>query len=98
MAGADDVARAGACRRSLDPRLLAQVLEPQLLRLGQRMSLAQRQVHRVLEQVEAAQAGSELLAHALELEQQHEVELAAVKARNDRLGLALGEAHVNGRV
>ena len=52
-------------------------------------------VHRVLQQLDPAQARPELLAHAAELEQQREVELPGAQARNDLLRLALGQAQLD---
>ena len=49
------------------------------------------ELQRVVEALEAAQAGGEVLADALEFEQQREVELTPAQARRDLLRLALGE-------
>ena len=93
VAGADHVAGAGAGDRGLHPRLLAQVLEPDLTATGQRVGGGQGEVERVLEQLEAADAGGEPLTNALEFVEQGEVELAAAQARGDFLWLALGQGH-----
>ena len=89
------MAGAGARGRGLHPRLLAQVLEPQPLSPRERVPARERDVHRVLEQLDAAQPGAEPLADAAELEQQREVELAGAQARHDLLRLALGEAQLD---
>ena len=93
VAGADDVAGAGARDRGLHPGLLAQVLEPDLAPAGESVVWRQGEVEGVLEQLEAADAGAESLADALEFVEQGEVELAAAQARRDLLRLALGERH-----
>ena len=81
VAGAHDVAGAGAGRRGLHPRLAAQVLQPRPLLGSQLVPLGQRQVHRVLEQLDPPDARAELLADAVELEEQREVELAGPQPR-----------------
>ena len=48
-------------------------------------------MHRVLEQLGAPHAGPEPFADALELEQQHEVELPVAQPRRDLLRLTLGQ-------
>src|ERR1700753_3906672 len=53
------------------------------------------EVQRVVEELEAAQAGGQVLADALEFEQQGEGELTAAQARRDLLRLALGERYVD---
>ena len=53
VAGAHDVARAGAGGRGLHPRLALQVLEAQPSRRASACSRGQREVHRVVQQLEA---------------------------------------------
>jgi hypothetical protein len=73
----------------------SEVLEPQSLAPGQRVVVAEGEMERVVEQLEATHARTEPLADAVELEEQHQVELPGPQPWADLLRLALGEGHVH---
>jgi hypothetical protein len=98
VAGADDVPGAGAGGRGLYPRILRQVLEPQAAAAGEAVIVGEGEVERIVEQIEAAHAGTEPLAEAGELEEEDEVELARPQPRCDLLRLPLGEGQLDAGV
>ncbi|HWF75243.1 MAG TPA: cytochrome P450 [Solirubrobacteraceae bacterium] len=91
QARAHHVARTGARGRGLNPLLVAEVLEGEVLLGDERMGGGQDHVHGVLEQGHRAQRRSRPLDDAGELEEKREIDLPGPEPGGDLLGLALGE-------
>ena len=86
---------AGTLVAGLHPGLLAQILEPDPIPLGNRMAGGKGEVEGVVEKRETAQPRLESLADARELEKEDEVELPGSQAGSYLLRLALGKGDLD---